>query len=101
MYQDLQVIDFHSHFPTNRPWFEGMGEDWRKSYVERVGEHRAQLAREQAMAYNQEWRLAWDFPPPEKEHPGDEAQGDRWAAELERYGLRAVAFVTGGGEGTR
>ena len=88
MYQDLQVIDFHSHFPTSRPWFEGMGEDWRKNYVERVGERRAQLAREQAMAYNREWRLAWDFPPPGQEHPGDQAQGDRWGRLL----LPAQAF---------
>ncbi len=97
MYQDLHVIDFHSHFPTSRPWFEGMGPDWRQAYIERVGERRAQLAREQAMAYNKEWRLAWDFPPPEKNSPPDEEQAKRWANEIERYSLRAVGFVTGGG----
>lgn len=99
MYQDLHVIDFHSHFPTNRPWFEGMtgGKDWRQEYVDRVGERRAKIAREHAMAYNREWRLAWDFPAPEQERPDDETQADRWAAEIDKYGLRAVAFVTGGG----
>ncbi|MDJ0755618.1 MAG: amidohydrolase family protein [Ardenticatenaceae bacterium] len=97
MYQDLHVIDFHCHFPTEKPWFGGMGPDWRKDYVERVGERRAKIAREQAIAYNKEWRLAWDFPPPEKEHPGDEVQAQRWAEEMDRYGLRAVGFVTGGG----
>ena len=99
MYQDLHVIDFHSHFPTNQPWFAGMtgGKDARQEYIERVGERRAKIARDHAIAYNQQWRLAWDFPPPEREHPGDEAQADRWAAEVDKYGLRAVGFVTGGG----
>ena len=97
MYQDLHVIDFHTHFPTSRPWFTGMGPDWREEYIERVGERRAKIAREQAMAYNKEWRLAWDFPKPEGESPDDATQAQRWAAEIERYGLRAVGFVTGGG----
>lgn len=97
MYQDLHIIDFHTHFPTNRPWFAGMGADWRADYVKRVGEQRAQLARAQALAYNQEWRLTWDFPKPEQTSPDDETQADRWAEEADRYGLRAVGFVTGGG----
>ena len=46
MFQDLHVIDFQSHFPTNKPWFVGMGPDWRQAYVDRVGERRARLARE-------------------------------------------------------
>ena len=96
VYQDLHVIDFHSHFPTERPWFGDMGK-WQQDYVRRVGERRAAIAREHAKAYNRDWRLAWDFPPPEQAHPGDEAQADRWAAEVARYGLRAVGFVTGGG----
>jgi len=97
MYQDLHVIDFHSHFPTSRPWFEGMGPDQRQAFIDRVGEKRAAVAREQAMAYNKEWRLAWDFPPPEQDRPEDDVQADRWAAEIDKYGLRAVGFVTGGG----
>jgi len=35
--------------------------------------------------------------PPERNTFSDEEQADRWAAEVERYGLRAVGFVTGGG----
>ena len=97
MYQDLHVVDFHSHFPTSRPWFTGMGPDWRQGYIDRVGERRAKIAREQALAYNKEWRLAWDFPKPEQESPDDETQAKRWAEEIEKYGLRAVGFVTGGG----
>ena len=97
MYQDLHVVDFHCHFPTNRPWFAGMGPDWRQVYIDRVGERRANIAREQALAYNKEWRLAWDFPRPEDDSPDDETQARRWVEEVEHYGLRAVGFVTGGG----
>jgi predicted TIM-barrel fold metal-dependent hydrolase len=97
MYQDLHVVDFHSHFPTSRPWFEGMGPDWRAEHRKRMGERRAKISLEQAMAYNREWRLAWDFPPREEDQPDDETQADRWVAELDRYGIQAVGFVTGGG----
>ncbi len=97
MYLDLEIIDFHTHFPTNRPWFTGMGPDVREAYVQRRGERRAKIAREHAMAYSREWRLSWDFEPPESDPPDDETQADRWAAEVDRYGLRAVGFVTGGG----
>ena len=100
MYQDLNVIDFHTHFPTKRPWFSGMGgggPDPRQAYIERVGERRAKIAREYAMKYSQDWRLAWDFDPPEQNPPDDDEQARRWNAEIEQYGLRAVGFVTGGG----
>jgi hypothetical protein len=26
MYEGFEIIDFHSHFPTDRPWFPDMGE---------------------------------------------------------------------------
>lgn len=97
MFQELEIIDFHSHFPTNRPWFEGMGGPSRDAYVRRRGEKRAAVARQHAMAYSHDWRLAWGFDPPESNPPDDETQAQRWAAEVERYGLRAVGFVTGGG----
>ncbi|HIQ06735.1 MAG TPA: amidohydrolase, partial [Anaerolineae bacterium] len=95
MYQDLRVIDFHAHFPTNRRWF-GRTDRWAQAAA-KIGERRAALLREQAKAYNEEWRLAWDFPAPETEKHTDEEQAERWAAEVDRYGLDKVVFVTGGG----
>ena len=41
MYEGFHIIDFHAHFPTNRPWFTDMG-DTMKNYVDRVGPERAQ-----------------------------------------------------------
>jgi len=97
MYLDLEIVDFHVHFPTRLPWFAGMAPDPRQEYLERRGERRAKIAREQAAAYSKQWRLTWGYDPPEQNPPDDETQADRWAAEIERYGLRAVGFVTGGG----
>ena len=97
MYLDLEVIDFHCHFPTNLPWFAGMFGDDYQDPRESLGERRATLAREQAMAYSKQWRLTWGFDPPESNPPDDDTQADRWASEIDKYGLRAVGFVTGGG----
>src|SRR5215207_6899744 len=97
MYLGLEIIDFHTHFPTNKPWFTGMGQNHREEYMQRRGERRAKILQEQAASYSHEWRLAWDFEPAEKNPPDDDTQAQRWADEVEKYGLRAVGFVTGGG----
>ena len=93
-YQGLRIIDFHAHFPTSRPWF-GRTDRWTQ-VAEKIGARRAKLLREQARAYNLEWRRAWGFPAPETESASDEEQADRWAAEVDRHGLDKVVFVTGG-----
>ncbi len=97
MYQNIEVIDFHCHFPTSRPWFAGMGPDMHEDYLRRRGERRAAIAREYARDYNLNWRLTWGFEPGESNPPDDVTQAARWAEDIERYGLRAVGFVTGGG----
>lgn len=94
-YQDLQVIDFHAHFPTAKPWLGHS--DPMAELTARIGERRARLVREQARAYRAEWHLAWDFPTPETEGRSDEEQAERWAQEVDRYGLSRIVFVSGGG----
>jgi predicted TIM-barrel fold metal-dependent hydrolase len=98
LYLGLEIIDFHCHFPTSKPWFAGMlGDNTQQSYSARRGERRAKILQQQAAAYRDEWRLAWDFEPPEQSPPDDDTQAQRWAEEIDKYGLRAVGFVTGGG----
>ena len=97
MYNGLKVIDFHLHFPTQSGSIIEGGPNPRQQYVERVGERRAKVARELAMSYNRQWRATWGFDQAERNTYTDEEQADRWAEEVKRYGLRAVGFVTGGG----
>jgi predicted TIM-barrel fold metal-dependent hydrolase len=100
MFQDLHVIDFHAHFPIRGDVTEG-GHRTREPapgtarhppqwVAERDAARRAQLRR-----YQEQWRLAWDFPEPEREPRSTEEQAARWAAEVERHGLDRVVFVTG------
>ncbi|MCB0097466.1 MAG: hypothetical protein KDE46_17165, partial [Caldilineaceae bacterium] len=98
MYQGFEIIDFHAHFPTNQAWFSEMG-DTMKNYTSRISPERLALIREKGKPYGEHWRRMWGFPQPEKpdEHPGDEEQARRWVAELDKYGIRAIGFVTGGG----
>ena len=97
MYQNLEIIDFHTHFPTSKPWFTDMGTDIRAKYLERRGEARARKLGEYARGYSAHWRKMWGFEPPNQDRPDDETQAQKWSDEIEKYGLRAVGFVTGGG----
>ena len=64
MYNGLEIIDFHVHFPTRQGSFIEGGPNPRQEYAQRVGERRATVAREQAMNYNRQWRATWGFDPP-------------------------------------
>lgn len=94
MYHGIEIVDFHAHFPTQLPWFRGLRSE---PDVDAVARH--QVVREMSRPYSEQWRRMWDFPQPETaaEHPGDEAQAQRWQQELVRHGVRAIGFVTGGG----
>ena len=98
MYEGFDVIDFHSHFPTDRPWFPDMGETPQR-YAERVSPARRELIGRMSRPYQEHWRRMWNFPQAEgkEAHPGDREQAQRWVAELDKYGIRAIGFVTGGG----
>ncbi len=89
-HQNLRIIDFHSHFPTR---WAGRLEQERPPEVQKA-------LKDYADALRAEWRLAWDFPAPETGEQSDEQKADRWAAEVDRYGLDTVVFVTGGGNDT-
>ncbi len=75
------VIDFHAHFPVGR---------WRRELHPITAEY----ARRRA----QRMRREWDFPEPDRVQGPPlsvEEAADRWAAEVDRYGLERVVFVTG------
>ena len=95
-YQGLDVVDFHVHLPVP---FQSSG----------GGPRSGGAARSAADAANQDygrrrreaWRLEWNLPEAEDiSHltPGEVAA--RWAAEVDKYGLKRVVLVTGGGNET-
>jgi hypothetical protein len=89
---DLQVIDFHAHFPIYRG-----RSNWRDRLVEAYGEEKADLILENRQRYRDEWRRMWGFYPPEREEYSDKEQAERWANDLEDKGIDRVNFVMGGG----
>jgi predicted TIM-barrel fold metal-dependent hydrolase len=83
VYQGLRIIDFHVHFPMSG----GGGSRRAERHPALIEYDRQRQARMQ---------LEWDTPAPEPPGAPEEA-ADRWAAEVDRYGLDRVVFVTGGG----
>lgn len=88
-FQDLEILDFHVHFRGGSDSERGGSGAERERRRPGVGRHQEQ------------WRLAWDFPEPDG---GDdrtwEQEADLWAAEVDRYGVDRIVFVTGGGNET-
>lgn len=88
MYDHLDVIDIHAHFPIENT----MG-------TERSRESHPLLAK-YASERGERMRSEWDTAPAEPVARTDEeveAALERWAGEVDRYGLRRVNFVSGGG----
>jgi predicted TIM-barrel fold metal-dependent hydrolase len=94
MFQDLHISDFHAHFPIRGDVTEG-GHRTREPAPGAMGAERDVARRAQLRRHQEQWRLAWDFPEPEREPRSTEEQAARWAAEVERHGLDRVVFVTG------
>lgn len=90
----LKVIDFHSHFPVQRPG----GRNWRKRLVDRYGEDRADIILENSRMYRDKWRRMWAFEPPEEGVVHDDReQAQRWVDDMDAKGLERVNFMMGGG----
>ncbi|CAN5898812.1 hypothetical protein BH24DEI2_BH24DEI2_21580 [soil metagenome] len=88
-YAHLNVIDIHAHFPIeNTLGLEPSGVERHKLLVA-YGQSRS--ARMQS-----EWSMAAPEPVAKTDEEV-EVFAQRWADEVERYGLRSVNFVTGGG----
>jgi len=89
----LKVIDFHSHFPIQRPG----GRDWRQRLVDRYGAERADIILENSRMYRDKWRKMWAFDDPEETVHSDEEQAARWVKDMDSKNLERVNWVMGGG----
>ncbi len=94
MFQDLHIIDFHAHFPIRGDVSQG-GRRTREPRPGEEGAAREAHRKEQLRQYQAQWRMAFDFPEPETEPRSTEEQAQRWAAELDKYGIDKIGFVTG------
>lgn len=90
----LNIIDFHSHFPTSS---RGRYSRWRQRLVEKYGYEHTKVMLERSRQYRDEWRRMWGFDPPESKSRSDEEQAARWVYDLNKKGVQRVNFVMGGG----
>lgn len=96
MFQDLHIIDWHAHFPIRGDVSQG----GRRTREVRASDNpqaqeRQEFRQRQIEKTRHQWRMAFDFPEPEKEEHTPEEQADRWLAELDKYGIDRINFVTG------
>lgn len=89
----IRIIDFHAHFPVPVNDLSA----WERNYAARFGSWKLERIRRDARWYQEQWWRAYAFPFPEEPMAPLEIQLERWAAEVERYGLDRVVFLTGGG----
>jgi predicted TIM-barrel fold metal-dependent hydrolase len=98
MYQDLHIFDVHAHFHIEGDLTAG-GRSFRTREVGPIENPRAverYRRREARLAETRrQWRLGFDFPEPEQGFQSSEDMAERWIAELDRYGLDRIGFVTG------
>lgn len=91
---DWPIIDFHAHFPIMEDDFMA---PYRDRYIERHGREQWEKIAVRSAAMQRDWQRTWSFPEPEPPTSDWETQADRWYHETKEYGLRAVAFASGGG----
>lgn len=95
VFQDLHIIDVHAHFPIKGDPSQSLRTREQGAIDNpRVAERQTQ--RNQSLEHTrQQWRMAFDFPDPETDEHTSEEQAARWVAELDKYGLERIGFVTG------
>ncbi|MBS7619629.1 amidohydrolase [Candidatus Bathyarchaeota archaeon] len=93
-FHGIDVIDFHAHFPTQKPGYWGA---WRSRMIEKYGEEKLNILMDQSKTYRDIWRKKWLFDPPETEPHTDEQQAARWIEDIDKKRIQRVNFVTGGG----
>lgn len=77
VFHGIPILDFHVNFVPRRP----AGTPGRAGGA----------AYRQALA--ERWRRAWDFLPRSEEFDRPEDLADRWAEEMDRYGIDLLVFV--------
>ena len=99
MFQDLHIFDVHAHFPIKGDVTQGGGRSFRTRETGEIENpavaDRLAIRNERLAQTRKQWRMAFDFPEPEKEPASSEVQAERWVQELDKYGIERIGFVTG------
>ena len=99
MFQDLHIFDVHAHFPIKGDLTQGGGRSLRTRETGQIDNPavavRQSFTQDSLARTRSQWRLAFNFPEPEKEPRSSEEQAKRWVAELDTYGIERIGFVTG------
>ncbi len=91
-YEGLEIIDFHVHLPV---WGRRPRDPARPAGDQ---PRKRDLNQEYSLERRAVWRKEWGFPDPEDAGVVTEDQMTaRWAAEVDKHGLKSVVLVTGGG----
>lgn len=91
-FPDFEIVDFHLHFPITQ-------DDWIKPYRDSYIEENGQKKWDELQALNNKqpsWLKDWCFPTPEKTSDDIHEVAKRWYAEVNKYPIDKVFFVTGG-----
>jgi uncharacterized protein len=99
VFQDLHIFDVHAHFPIKGDLTQGGGRSLRTREVGQIDNPavaaRQSFTQDSLARTRAKWRLAFNFPEPEKEPRSSEEQAARWVAELDTHGIERIGFVTG------
>ncbi len=90
----IPVFDFHAHLPYRGRELWG---PWGERFADRFGREKLALWGTKNHAAQRDWWMRFRFPEPENPQPEPAEAARRFAAEVERYGLLGLVFVTGGG----
>lgn len=92
MYAGFRVIDSHAHFPYGPGALDG----WYAEYEAKHGAEKARILRQAEESAKEKWRRENVFDDPTEESSVD-VLAKKWSAELDRYGIEKIVFVSGGG----
>ena len=90
----LPVFDVHAHLPAPGRLAWGA---WGEAFARRYGEAKLETWVARNRQAQERTRDTYGFPAPEIPQPLPPEAAQRYAEEVERYGLSGICFVTGGG----
>ncbi len=88
---NLKIIDSHSHFPVRDDFLKYMTSEEKYREFQRLKE------KQPPSRAHKQWQQAWGFENPESSELSDQELAEHWVAELDKYGIDRIIWVTGGG----